>query len=114
MSRIVLALLLAALAAGLPARAADIGRGQALYESRCVGCHTKSVHNPESRRATNFGGVLAMVSRWNDTLGGDWKAEEIEDVAVYLNQRYYKYPCPSSVCAPGSASLTSPANVSAR
>ena len=114
MSRIVLALLAAGLGTGLPAEAADPGRGQALYESRCGGCHTKSVHNRESRKATTFAGVLAMVSRWNETLGGDWKAEDIEDVAVYLNQRYYKHPCPPSVCSPGSASLVPPATASAR
>jgi len=103
MSRISAVLLLAALAPAVPAVAADAARGQALYESRCGECHTKSVHQRESRKATTFAGVLAQVGRWNDTLGGDWTAEDIEDVAVYLNQRYYKYPCPTAVCSVGSA-----------
>ena len=100
-----LLLLLVALGAALPAAAADPGRGRALYESRCTGCHNKSVHQREVRRATTFEGVLAQVSRWNTTLGGDWTVEDIEDVAAYLNERYYKHPCPAAVCPPGRASL---------
>jgi hypothetical protein len=114
MSRIGVALLLATLAWAQPAAGADAARGRALYETRCVGCHNKSVHQRESRKATSFEGVLAQVSRWNATLGGDWKAEDIEDVAVYLNERYYKYPCPASVCPPGSAAVTPSGTVAAR
>lgn len=106
MSRIGLVLMLAALGLAQPAAGADPGRGRALYESRCVGCHSKSVHQRESRKATTFEGVLAQVSRWNDTLGGDWTAEDIEDVTVYLNERYYKHRCPTAVCSAGSASMT--------
>ena len=113
MSRIGAALVLAALGLAPPAAATDAARGQALYESRCGGCHTKSVHQREARKAATFEGVLAQVSRWNAALGGDWNAEDIEDVAMYLNQRYYRYPCPASVCPPGRATLT-PAATAAR
>ncbi|MGB8434705.1 MAG: hypothetical protein WCE38_10630 [Burkholderiales bacterium] len=113
MPRFFAALLLALLGLAQPVVAGDPARGRALYESRCVECHTKSVHQPESRRAPSFEGVLAQVSRWNDTLGGDWTAEDIEDVAVYLNQRYYKHPCPASACPPGRASATPPGTVAA-
>jgi hypothetical protein len=96
------------------AGAADPGRGQALYESRCTGCHNKSVHQRDSRKATTFEGILAQVSRWNETLGGDWKAEDMEDVAAYLNQRYYKLPCPPAICPGGRASLSRPESASSR
>ena len=114
MSRIGVGLLFAAVALAQPGVAADAARGQALYESRCVGCHTKSVHQREVRKATSFEGVLVQVSRWNATLGGDWTAEDIEDVAVYLNQRYYKHACPASVCSPGPASVTPSGTMAAR
>ena len=114
MRRIAIALLLAALGSTQPAAGADAARGQALYESRCVGCHTKSVHQREARRATSFEGLLAQVARWNATLGGDWTAEDIEDVAVYLNQRFYKHDCPASVCPPGRASVTPSATTAVR
>ena len=112
-SRIGAALALAALGLVPPAAATDAARGQALYESRCGGCHTQSVHQREARKAATFEGVLAQISRWNAALGGDWNAEDIEDVAMYLNQRYYRYPCPASVCPPGRATLT-PAATAAR
>ena len=38
------------------------------------------------------------VSRWNTELGGAWKDEEIDAVTRYLNQRFYKFPCPARLC----------------
>ena len=114
MSRIGVVLMLAALGLAQTAAGADPGRGRALYESRCVGCHNKSVHQRESRKATTFEGVLAQVSRWNQTLGGDWGAEDIQDVAVYLNERYYKHPCPAAICSAGNAVVTPSGNMATR
>ena len=93
------------LAAPTAASAQDPVRGKELYETRCVGCHSKSVHNRASRKANSFEAVRAEVSRWNKELGGAWKTEEIDDVTVYLNERYYKFQCPQTVCrkAQGSA-----------
>jgi mono/diheme cytochrome c family protein len=80
------------------ATAADPARGAALYESRCGSCHSESVHGRSKRVATDFGDVRRWVSRWNDNLALRWGDEEIDDVSVYLNNTYYKYPCPPSVC----------------
>lgn len=81
-----------------PARGADAERGQVLYEARCTLCHSTSVHLRETRKATSFEGVRTQVARWNTELGGAWSADEINDVTVYLNNHYYFYPCPESVC----------------
>ena len=99
-----------ALAVPLTANAQDAARGKELYETRCVGCHSKSVHNRASRKAGSFDAVRAEVSRWNKELGGGWRAEEIDDVTVFLNERYYKFPCPQTVCskAQGSAGRAPP------
>lgn len=86
-----------------PAYSADADRGKALYEERCDNCHTRSVHVRESRKASSFEGVLAQVARWNAELGGDWSVDEINDVTVYLNNRYYFFRCPESVCRSGWA-----------
>ncbi|MCL4801744.1 MAG: hypothetical protein KJ025_19290 [Burkholderiales bacterium] len=88
-----------------PAAAGDPDRGRMLYETRCVECHDVTVHRREARKAQTFEGILAQVGRWNATLGGAWTAAEIEDVAVYLNWRYYRHPCPESVCGPRRASV---------
>ena len=92
------------LCALVPAEGADAGRGRALYEARCDRCHGVSVHVRVARKATSFQGLRAQVSRWNTELGGAWSGDEIDDVAVYLNNRYYSFPCPRSVCSSGQAS----------
>ncbi|MEI7447210.1 MAG: cytochrome C [Burkholderiales bacterium] len=80
-------------------------RGRALYETRCGACHERSVHQRESRRATDFVALRAEVARWSATSGGEWRDEEIDAVAAWLNERYYRFPCPPTVCrAPARAS----------
>ena len=95
------------------AAAADAARGKLLYESRCDSCHSTSVHQRATRKAQEFKGIREEVLRWNRQLGGAWTNEEIDDVTLYLNGRYYLFRCPASVCgtsrslnsAPGSDAL---------
>lgn len=97
---------IAALACALgvnAAHAADIERGRVLYETRCNVCHATGVHIRQSRKAVNFDGIREQVVRWNRELGGAWGADEIDDVSVFINSRYYFYRCPESVCRPGAA-----------
>lgn len=78
--------------------------GRALYETRCGACHERSVHQRESRRAADFTGLRAEVARWSATSGGEWRGEEIDAVAAWLNERYYRFPCPPAICrAPARA-----------
>lgn len=93
--------------AGLSAAqaAADAERGKNLYETRCSACHAISVHQRNSRRAKSFDGLRAQVLRWSAETGGSWSAEEIDAVTMHLNQRYYRFPCPQSVCKANQASL---------
>ena len=80
------------------ASAADVQRGRALYESRCGTCHSESVHGRTKRVATDFNAVRGWVERWNGTLRLRWGDEELDDVAAYLNDTYYRFPCPPTVC----------------
>lgn len=77
---------------------ADARRGAALYEERCAACHSESVHGREKRVAKDFDAVRAWVVRWNVNLGLQWGDEEVDDVSVYLNDRYYRFPCPPGIC----------------
>jgi len=88
-----------------PAFGADGGRGKALYEARCDLCHRSSVHAREARVATSFGALRAQVERWNAELGGAWSRDDIDDVTLYLNNRYYFFPCPESACRSGQAKV---------
>lgn len=94
-----LSLVAVACFAGAPALAADTPDGRALYESRCDVCHDKSVHNRAARKSRNIDELRRWVVRWNAELGGAWKDPEIDAVTRYLNQRYYKFPCPARLCA---------------
>jgi len=80
------------------AMAADAERGGLLYETRCKACHEDSVHNRNSRKAVSFAALRAQVLRWSTEAGGVWTADEIDDVARYLNERYYHFPCPQITC----------------
>jgi len=95
------ALVAAAIVGGsLPAAraAGEDSLGAALYESRCTGCHERSVHTRSPRRAGNFDQIRAYVWRWDRYLGGAWQQDEIDAVARYLNERYYHFACPQDVC----------------
>ena len=87
-----------ALCANRDATAADAVRGRALYEERCGGCHAESVHGRSKRVAREFEAVRGWVKRWNDSLALRWNDQDIEDVTVWLNATYYRYPCPPSAC----------------
>jgi mono/diheme cytochrome c family protein len=93
--------------AGLPGpvAAADAARGSVLYETRCNACHASSVHNRSARKAKSFDGIRTQVLHWTAESGGSWSADEIDDLTLYLNQRYYRFPCPQSVCRANQASL---------
>lgn len=88
----------ATLFAARGASGAEPDRGRALYESRCTACHAESVHARKKRVAADFDGVRRWVDRWNGTLRLGWGAAEIDDVTVYLNNTYYRFPCPPTIC----------------
>ena len=88
-----------------PAGAADFERGKLLYNARCVGCHDKSVHQRDARKALTIEGIRSQVRRWDAFLGGAWRDEEVNDVASYLNELFYRYPCPPAVCPEKKAAL---------
>ena len=85
--------------------APDAERGKILYETRCSACHASSVHQRNARKAKSFDSLRAQVLRWSVETGGSWSAGEIDDLTLYLNQRYYRFPCPPALCSAGQASL---------
>lgn len=107
----VVALLLAAAVGGavglgvagpVAADAAYLGspeRGKLIYETRCIGCHAESVHSRNPRSATSCDEVRAAVLRWSRQTGLRWSDEEIEDVTLHLNERYYCFPVRDGRCA---------------
>jgi len=75
--------------AGAPALA-DSERGRLLYENHCTGCHESTLHVREDREAESLAQVRSQIRRWHQYLGLPWSAQDVEDVLVYLNGRYYR------------------------
>lgn len=67
-------------------------RGEMLYSTHCVACHTTQVHWREQRLATDWGSLVKQVRRWETNSGLNWNNEDINDVARYLNALYYQFP----------------------
>lgn len=76
----------------------DPVRGGELYALHCGKCHSASVHGRQKRIASDFAEIRKQVIRWSENLGLGWNTEDVDDVAVYLNGRYYRYQCPPQVC----------------
>lgn len=94
-----IALLLAVfLGLSLAQAAGGIEHGKVLYETYCGACHESSVHHRNARKAKSFAGVRAQVQRWSEQVGRGWNAGDIDDVTLYLNQRFYRFPCPENMC----------------
>ena len=95
-------LLFAASAVGVPllgfAQGPDVSRGKALYETRCRDCHGQSVHERNPRTARTVAEIREFVVRWDRELGALWRADELDAVTRYLNERYYHFRCPTSLC----------------
>ena len=90
--------LLAACTAGAIAVAAqpvpDNSRGELLYSTHCIGCHSAQVHWRDKRLATDWASLRMQVFRWQMNTGLAWSDEEIVAVTRYLNDLYYRFPTP--------------------
>ena len=71
--------------------AADVERGQLLYDNHCTSCHASVVHIRQDRRAKSLGEVYWQTTRWTIAQNLEWHYEEVRDVAQYLNTRFYKF-----------------------
>jgi hypothetical protein len=74
------------------AQAPDVERGRALYENHCVVRHTSKVHARVNRIAVSRAEVREIVDNWQRQQRLDWGAQEVEDVAEFLNRTRYRFP----------------------
>ncbi|HUL94657.1 MAG TPA: hypothetical protein VLT89_01540 [Usitatibacter sp.] len=80
------------------ARLLDADRGGLLYEQACGACHTTQAHWREKHLVHTWPELLFQVERWQRVAGRGWTREEMEDVAAYLNRRFYSVPCEAPGC----------------
>jgi mono/diheme cytochrome c family protein len=83
--------------------AADAARGELLYGTACAACHTTQAHWRDKRVVRSWGDLVYQVTRWQQVAGQKWSADEVADVAAYLNRRFYGLPCPTPGCMGPSA-----------
>ena len=72
----------------------DASRGELLYSTHCIACHTTEVHWREKKLATDWTSLQSEVRRWQGVLGLGWSNDDIGEVARYLNALSYRYPTP--------------------
>jgi len=72
-------------------------RGELLYATHCIACHTTEVHWREKRLATDWASLLQQVRRWAANAGLGWSDAEVDEVARYLNSTLYRYSAPPGI-----------------
>jgi mono/diheme cytochrome c family protein len=82
---------------GIPAVAnaqpkGDASRGELLYTTHCIACHSTEIHWRDKKIAKDWVGLKAQVRRWQGVAGLAWSNRDIVEVARYLNAHHYHYP----------------------
>ena len=106
MNGVLRCLLQAALLAGAAAWTAGAhaqSRGELLYSTHCITCHSAQMHWRERRQATDWLSLQSQVRRWQSVAALDWSDEDIVEVTRYLNDTIYRFPAPSKTSASGLA-----------
>ena len=67
-------------------------RGQLLYSTHCIACHTTEMHWRDKKAATDWPSLRFQVRRWQGNAGLGWSEADILEVARYLNESIYRYP----------------------
>ncbi|MDP4076338.1 cytochrome C [Acidovorax sp. A1169] len=66
-------------------------RGQLLYTTHCISCHTTQVHWRDDRQAKDWNSLKMHVRRWQGNTGLQWDEADISEVARHLNETIYHF-----------------------
>lgn len=66
-------------------------RGELLYTTHCISCHSKEMHWRDKRVANNWSSLKRQVRRWQDASSLAWSESDITEVARYLNETIYLF-----------------------
>ena len=67
-------------------------RGQLLYTTHCISCHTTQMHWRDGRQARDWDSLKMHVRRWQGNAGLQWGDADIAEVARHLNDTIYHFP----------------------
>jgi len=85
---------LSPMAGAEPTATAAESRGEMLYATHCIGCHSTQVHWRDKKLVTDWSTLKAQVRRWSSNTALAWDEDDIVSVARYLNTRYYQFSLP--------------------
>jgi mono/diheme cytochrome c family protein len=107
--------LVAAALANMPAQAQTTPesvstRGELLYSTHCIECHTTQMHWRANRQAVDWDTLKFQVRRWQGVLNLGWTEADVNDVGRYLNDTFYRFPQQVSRSSqqPGSQAARAP------
>ena len=66
-------------------------RGELLYTTHCITCHTTEMHWRDKRSASSWPALKAQVRRWQDAASLAWGDGDILEVSRYLNETIYHF-----------------------
>lgn len=69
----------------------DATRGELLYTTHCIACHSTEVHWRDKKLVTDPTSLHAQVRHWQSYSGLGWGGDDVAEVARYLNVRYYHF-----------------------
>ena len=67
-------------------------RGQLLYTTHCIECHTTQMHWRVGRLAQDWDSLKGQVRRRQGNAGLGWNEADIAEVARHLNDTIYRHP----------------------
>ena len=70
----------------------DATRGELLYSTHCIACHSAEIHWRNKKLATDWTTLQSEVGRWQKLSGLGWDDDDVAQVAQYLNALHYHYP----------------------
>jgi mono/diheme cytochrome c family protein len=66
-------------------------RGELLYSTHCIACHTAQMHWRDRKQATDWDSLEKQVRRWQAAALLQWNEDDIHEVARHLNDSYYRF-----------------------
>jgi len=82
-----------AVATAQPNRA--VSRGELLYSTHCIACHTAEVHWRDKKLARDWISLNSQVRRWQQNAELKWSDDDIAEAARFLNSSYYHFSEPA-------------------
>jgi mono/diheme cytochrome c family protein len=67
-------------------------RGEMLYNTHCISCHSTQMHWRNDRLAFDWDSLKAQVRNWQGRAGLQWGDADITEVARHLNDTIYRHP----------------------